>query len=271
MLPYPVAPIVRSHHEQWNGYGYPDGLKGEEIPIGARILSVVDCFDALASDRPYRRALPLSGAVAHVQRLAGIEFDPEVVRIFSQHYEELEAKARDESRKIQPLNTDIIVRRGKAPSAGLEQSEPPAISGHGLPESDVRRQDGNGNYPHDRREPAHGLLDDTLPCVTATLTAVIPFDMLMIYVREGEKLRPHYVSGATKHQSWASTCASRCRLVWLGGAHPANHPQWQPVGLNPSLRSPNVRDAVKHGYSVGGRRGFRAGCARTLPCQPGCI
>src|SRR5262249_33392072 len=56
-FPYPVVPIVRHHHENWDGTGYPDGLKGTEIPIGARILSVVDCFDALTSDRPYRPRL----------------------------------------------------------------------------------------------------------------------------------------------------------------------------------------------------------------------
>ena len=56
-FPYPVVPIVRHHHESWDGTGYPDGLKGSDIPIGARILAVVDCFDALTSDRPYRRAL----------------------------------------------------------------------------------------------------------------------------------------------------------------------------------------------------------------------
>ena len=58
-FPYPVVPIVRAHHEKWDGSGYPFGLKGEEIPIGARILSSVDFLDALASDRQYRRALPL--------------------------------------------------------------------------------------------------------------------------------------------------------------------------------------------------------------------
>ena len=58
-FPYPVAPIVRSHHERWDGTGYPDGLKHEEIPIGARILAAVDCLDALASDRQYRNALSL--------------------------------------------------------------------------------------------------------------------------------------------------------------------------------------------------------------------
>ena len=58
-FPYPVVPIVRHHHEEWDGTGYPDGLKGTEIPIGARILSVVDCFDALTSHRPYRARLIL--------------------------------------------------------------------------------------------------------------------------------------------------------------------------------------------------------------------
>ena len=58
-FPYPVVPIVRAHHEKWNGSGYPFGLRGKDIPIGARILSAVDALDALASDRQYRRALPL--------------------------------------------------------------------------------------------------------------------------------------------------------------------------------------------------------------------
>jgi putative nucleotidyltransferase with HDIG domain len=60
---YPVASIVRAHHEKWNGQGYPYGLKGEEIPIGARILAAVDCLDALSSDRQYRKALPLDEAM----------------------------------------------------------------------------------------------------------------------------------------------------------------------------------------------------------------
>src|SRR5205823_14205185 len=65
-FPYPVAPIVRSHHEKWDGTGYPDGLSGDAIPIGARILAAVDCLDALASDRQYRRALPLDEAMVQV-------------------------------------------------------------------------------------------------------------------------------------------------------------------------------------------------------------
>jgi len=78
-FPCPVAPIVEAHHEKWDGTGYPFGLRGEAIPIGARILSAVDALDALASDRQYRRALPLDQAMAHVESLAGKSFDPRVV------------------------------------------------------------------------------------------------------------------------------------------------------------------------------------------------
>ena len=67
-FPYPVAPVVRHHHENWDGTGYPDGLKGEEIPLGARILSVVDCFDALTSDRPVPRADDRAAGASHHSR-----------------------------------------------------------------------------------------------------------------------------------------------------------------------------------------------------------
>ncbi len=81
-FPYPVVPIVRGHHENWDGSGYPDGLKGEAIPLGARILSVVDCYDALTSDRPYRPAMDRDEALALVQGRRGSMYDPSVVDAF---------------------------------------------------------------------------------------------------------------------------------------------------------------------------------------------
>ena len=81
-FPYPVVPIVRHHHENWDGSGYPDGLHGRDIPIGARILAVVDCFDALTSDRPYRRALSTSEALAIITSRRGTMYDPTVVDAF---------------------------------------------------------------------------------------------------------------------------------------------------------------------------------------------
>jgi putative nucleotidyltransferase with HDIG domain len=81
-FPYPVVPIVRAHHEKWDGSGYPYGLKGAEIPIGARILSAVDYLDALASDRQYRRAMPLDEVMQRSSRESPAKsFDPRVVDV----------------------------------------------------------------------------------------------------------------------------------------------------------------------------------------------
>jgi hypothetical protein len=76
------AAIIRHHHERWDGGGYPDGLSGTDIPIGARIICVADAFDAMTSDRPYRRAMSAEAAIEEVRRNAGRQFDPNVVAAF---------------------------------------------------------------------------------------------------------------------------------------------------------------------------------------------
>jgi len=81
-FPYPVVPIVLHHHENWDGSGYPDGLRGNDIPIGARILAVVDCFDALTSDRPYRRALSVAETFEIIDARTATMYDPTIVRAF---------------------------------------------------------------------------------------------------------------------------------------------------------------------------------------------
>ena len=88
-FPYPVVPIVRHHHENWDGNGYPHGLKGTEIPIGARILSVVDCFDALTSDRPYRPRLSNEEAIAILHERRGTMYDPLIVDTFVRVHEDI--------------------------------------------------------------------------------------------------------------------------------------------------------------------------------------
>ena len=94
-FPYPVIPIVRHHHEQWDGRGYPDKLRGEQIPITARIISVVDCFDSVREDRPFRRGMTLAEATALLQRGAGIHFDPEVVEKFIEHLPRFDAEIEE--------------------------------------------------------------------------------------------------------------------------------------------------------------------------------
>jgi diguanylate cyclase (GGDEF)-like protein/putative nucleotidyltransferase with HDIG domain len=91
-FPHPVAPLIASHHERWDGAGYPRGLKGNEIPMGARILAVVDCFDALVSERPYQTPLSVASALAYLSKEAGQAFDPRVVAVFVQEYAALTAK-----------------------------------------------------------------------------------------------------------------------------------------------------------------------------------
>src|SRR5918992_288233 len=86
-FPYPVAPLILSHHERWDGKGYPAGLKGDEIPLGARILSIVDYFDALTSDRPYHKAMSEEAALALLQQESSKALDPTVVDIALAHRE----------------------------------------------------------------------------------------------------------------------------------------------------------------------------------------
>ena len=76
------APIVRHHHERWDGAGYPDGLRGDRIPIGARIVGLVDAYDAIIHDRPYRAARSIDEAIAEVLRESGRQFDPALVELF---------------------------------------------------------------------------------------------------------------------------------------------------------------------------------------------
>jgi diguanylate cyclase (GGDEF)-like protein/putative nucleotidyltransferase with HDIG domain len=91
-FPYPVVPIIRHHHEQWDGRGYPDRLKGEQIPITARIISVVDCFDSVREDRPFRRGMTVDEATALLRRGSGIHFDPKVVEEFLKNLPQFDAE-----------------------------------------------------------------------------------------------------------------------------------------------------------------------------------
>jgi diguanylate cyclase (GGDEF)-like protein/putative nucleotidyltransferase with HDIG domain len=103
-FPYPVVPIVRHHHEQWDGRGYPDKLRGEQIPITARIISVVDCFDSVREDRPFRRSMTLAEATALLLRGAGIHFDPVVVEQFIKHLPRFEAQIQALGLQHEPAN-----------------------------------------------------------------------------------------------------------------------------------------------------------------------
>jgi len=201
-FPYPVVPIVRAHHEKWDGTGYPYGLSGEQIPIGARILSAVDCLDALATDRQYRRALPLDEAMKVVISEAGKAFDPKVVEVLAARYTELEhmAQAKDSARV--GLSVDLKIVNGEAPAAGFEAS----------PKQPKERRSNKGAMDFltsiaAARQEVQALfeisqdlgnslsLDETLSVLAVRLKRIIPLHALAIWISRDGVLTPEYVTG----------------------------------------------------------------------------
>lgn len=201
-FPYPVAPIVRAHHEKWDGSGYPNGLKGEEIPIGARILAAVDCLDALATDRQYRRALPLDEAMKVVQKESGTAFDPRVVDLLAKNYVSLEKMAKA-SRQDDPvkLSKDIKVVRGLAPAAGFEAAAPNASPAPGAQPSDflsliaAARQEVQALFEISQDLGNSLSLDETLSLLGVRLRRIVPHHGLAIWIERGGVLIPEFVSG----------------------------------------------------------------------------
>jgi putative nucleotidyltransferase with HDIG domain len=121
-FPYPLVPIVRHHHENWDGNGYPEQLKGSEIPIGARILAVVDCFDALTSNRPYRRALSMSEALEIIDARRGTMYDPAVVDVFRRMCESGDLTPADPSPDPVNMKPDAVISSDASPDSGVTEA-----------------------------------------------------------------------------------------------------------------------------------------------------
>ena len=199
-FPYPVAPIVRSHHERWDGSGYPEGLAGENIPIGARILAAVDCLDALASHRQYRPALPLSEAMAKVKEKAGTWFDPQIVSILESRYIELERMAQmsEDTQVTSGLSRSVRVERGLAPAAGFERTEPThsAIENTDFLSSIASaRQEAQTMFELSQDLGVSLSLSETLSVLSMRLRKMIPYDSIAVFVNRNGWLLPELVSG----------------------------------------------------------------------------
>jgi diguanylate cyclase (GGDEF)-like protein/putative nucleotidyltransferase with HDIG domain len=182
-FPYPVVPIVEAHHERWDGAGYPFGKKGEEIPMGARILAVLDCLDALSSERPYRRALPLTEALEQVATLAGTQYDPKVVAALKENWPHL--------RELTAVSTH---RRGAA--AGDDRYENAMqADGSFLTSIAAARQEAQMLF-----EISHDLgnslsLDETLSLLSARLRRLVPYNSIVVYVKSDNQLLPQHIAG----------------------------------------------------------------------------
>jgi diguanylate cyclase (GGDEF)-like protein len=197
-FPYPVAPIVRAHHEKWDGSGYPAGLEKEQIPIGARILAAVDCLDALASDRQYRAAMPLDQAMKTVKEKSGTWFDPRVVDLLERRYVELEQAAQSNEAGFVPvgLSKDVRVERGQAPAAGFEK-----WTENTQPESDflasiaAARHEAQAMFELSQDLGNSLSLSETLSVLSMRLRKLIHYDSIAVFVNRNGWLLPELVSG----------------------------------------------------------------------------
>jgi diguanylate cyclase (GGDEF)-like protein/putative nucleotidyltransferase with HDIG domain len=196
-FPYPVVPIVRSHHEKWDGTGYPDGLKSEAIPIGARILSAVDCFDALASERPYRQAISPQEAMQALATEKGRSFDPRVVEIMQRRYLELEDMVATMETERRRLDIAPKVDRPAVPSSGFaEVANDAEVRATSFLTSIISaRQEAQLLFELAQTLGNSLSLKETLSVVAIRLKQMIPHESIVFFVSQEGMLIPEYVHG----------------------------------------------------------------------------
>jgi diguanylate cyclase (GGDEF)-like protein/putative nucleotidyltransferase with HDIG domain len=198
-FPYPVEDIVRYHHEKWDGSGYPKGLKGEQIPLIARIISVVDFYDATRCDRPYRKGMKREDSLALLNSMVGTAFDPKVVKIFAEHVEEFDRLIDSEDIQEQVASASAIdTETSTRPDAGLASD----ILGTPIEESSGFRSISEAQREvfalHEIAQTIGSSLNlsDTVTLVANKLKSIVPFDSCVIFLvdeRTGKAVAAHAV------------------------------------------------------------------------------
>jgi diguanylate cyclase (GGDEF)-like protein/putative nucleotidyltransferase with HDIG domain len=186
-FPELVTDIVKTHHEKWDGSGYPFGICGDDIPIGARILSAVDCLDALASDRPYRAALPLDEAMAMVRSQEAKSYDPAIISILQRRYIELDQLARG-TVGHPPVEADRWQLH--SPAAAPNNILDPIVSA---------RQETQLLQALASELAQAARLDEVAQAIHKSLSQKIGYDTLGIYIRRNAEMEAIYFLGA--HES----------------------------------------------------------------------
>lgn len=182
-FPYPVEDIVRYHHEKWDGSGYPKGLKSEQIPLVARIISVVDFYDATRCDRPYRKGMKREDSLALLAKMSGSSFDPKVVDLFTQHVTEFDQLIARDDIGEQVASEQLDLSTKTKPDAGL------ASDVMGTPDGSL----GFRSITQAQREvfALHEIaqtigsslnMNDTVTLISNKLRAIVPFDTCIIFV-----------------------------------------------------------------------------------------
>ncbi|HLG60120.1 MAG TPA: HD domain-containing phosphohydrolase [Vicinamibacterales bacterium] len=188
-FPYPVAPLILSHHERWDGRGYPSGLKGDNIPLGARILCLVDYFGALTSDRPYHEPMAIDAAVTLIEQEAGKALDPRAVeaflRILPRVREEAEAAGAERSGPVQ-------VRSGPGASPGQRKTKSTVFDDIAVAHGEIY-----GLYEIAQTMGTSLGVSDSMALIASKLTGLVPFSActLFLYDEATDTLRCQFATG----------------------------------------------------------------------------
>jgi diguanylate cyclase (GGDEF)-like protein/putative nucleotidyltransferase with HDIG domain len=198
-FPYPVEDIVRYHHEKWDGTGYPKGLKTNAIPLVARIISVVDFYDATRCDRPYRKGMTREDSLGLLRKMASSSFDPQVVDMFVQHVEKFDQLIAEQDIQEQVASEENEDATNARPDAGL------ASDIMGTPGDDAS---GFRTITEAQREvfALHEIaqtigsslnMQDTVTLVSSKLRAIVPFDTCIIFLVDDKtgKAQAMHVAG----------------------------------------------------------------------------
>jgi diguanylate cyclase (GGDEF)-like protein/putative nucleotidyltransferase with HDIG domain len=191
-FPYPVAPLILSHHERWDGKGYPSGLAGEDIPVGARILTIVDYYDAVTTERPYHKAMSHESAVALLEHEAGRALDPALVRTFIE--------------MLPAMIAEVAAFPEETPAASHSATLPGETATGLVPVSNGRSAYENIAHAHREIYALYEIaqtmgtslgLQDTMALVSSKLTNIVPWSACALYLRQpdGETVKCHFAVG----------------------------------------------------------------------------
>ncbi|HEY3739225.1 MAG TPA: diguanylate cyclase [Bryobacteraceae bacterium] len=253
-FPYPVEPIVRCHHEKWDGTGYPGGLKGDAIPIGARILAAVEALETRLSGSPDWVEGSLKLMLVELKSQAGKAFDPAVIAALEHRAADLERIARIESPTRRPgaLNPATTALRRAVPAAGFEATAPTETP-----------EDKQADFLHSiasARQEVQTLfelsqdlgnslsLDETLSVLAARLRKIIPHHTVAIYTRRADRLVAEYVNG-DEYRLFSSLEIPLGQGLsgWVAERHQAiinGNPSVEPGYLNDSTKFSSLRSAL---------------------------
>jgi diguanylate cyclase (GGDEF)-like protein/putative nucleotidyltransferase with HDIG domain len=199
-FPYPVAPLILSHHERYDGKGYPSGLKAEDIPLGARILSVVDYFDALTSERPYHKAMTFDAAVGLLRQESGKALDPRVVQTFVEMYPALAAEADASQEPTRKLTRVAAHAPAAAPAVGLVSESPGRKNV--FEDIALAHREIYALYEIAQAMGSSLGVADTMALISSKLSNIVPFSCcaLFLFSDESDSLRCRFANGVDAEQ-----------------------------------------------------------------------